>query len=289
MTSKVITLRDGFVPIDELLTEADAMKRQHGMIARGVLYRDDGRDAFGRQIFTKVGENTVTLGGAIAALERLTGVSSSFRPNTLNEIMGLNDGYDYHPLSTPVALFGCGIGGASMTFTEVYDPSPRQNNLASLVPMMVSQNELTGTNAEKYMMRTTLKTPNNTTLNAWYLKEFDVTPNIRSLWKDAVEEDEDGTEITADVSETESENGVEAFANFKLVLTDKDVRSYFEAMGNLPQARINTIGLFLGEKVSIGDRQDYVNVSLFSVLNMNNEPLAVRKKITYVYRVYSMI
>ena len=74
-----------------------------------------------------------------------------------------------------------------------------------------------------------------------------------------------------------------------VLLRDDDVRSYYEAMGMLPQARFNSIGLFVGEKVTIGDYQDYVNVSLFSVLNMNNEALAKRKTITYIYRVYALI
>lgn len=283
-------LRDGFVPMDKLIVDHEPFRGgQQSMLAKGILFRED-TDCFGRTIFTKVAENTVTLGGAIASLERLTGQSSSFRPNTLNHILGVNDsGYDYHPLSTPVALFGCGIGGATLTFDEVFDPSPRQNNLAQLVPMMVSQNELTGTDAEKYMMRTTVKTPNGTTLNSWYLKELDSVPVIRSLWRDAPNEKDDGTEITADVADVESENAVECFASFKLVLNDMDVRSYFEAMGMLRMARFNTIGLFLGEKVTIDGRSDYVNVSLFSVLNMNNEPLAERKIIKYMYRVYAMI
>lgn len=286
--SNVITrnVRDHFVNVDKL-----NRTHQTGKLARGILYRDDGLDAFGAPIFTKVAENTVTLGGAIAALEKLIGAQASFRPNTLNSIMGLNDsGFDYHPLATPVALFGCGIGGASMSFDEVYDPNPRQNNLAQLVPMMVSENALTGADASKYMFKTTIETPGGTTLNAWYLKEFDVAPTIRSLWKDAAEENQDGTEITADVADSESTNGVESFANFKLVITEDDVRTYFEAIGQLSLARINTIGLFMGEKVTLTDGSvDYVNTSLFSVLNLNNEPLAERKKIIYYYRVYAMI
>lgn len=287
--SEIITrefdLRDHFVPMDKLIRGQRTSK-----LARGILYRED-KNCFGKTIFTKVGENTVVLGGAIAALEKLTNKKASFRPNTLNSIMNLNaSGYTYDPLKTPIALFGCGIGGATLVFDEVFDPSVRQNTLAQMVPMMVSENALTGADASKYMMRTTISTPGGSTLNAWYLKEFDIDPTIRSLWKDAAEENQDGTEITADVASSESTNGVESFANFKLVLTEDDVRTYFEAIGQLNMARINTIGLFMGEKVTLANgRKDYVNVSLFSVLNLNNEPLAERKKIIYHYRVYAMI
>lgn len=105
----------------------------------GVLYRDDGLDAYGRPIFTKVNENTVTLGGAIFALEKITGQEASFKPNTLNSILNVNNiGYDYNLANTTIALFGCGIGGAALDFGNVYDPNVKQNNVAELVPMMVA-------------------------------------------------------------------------------------------------------------------------------------------------------
>lgn len=293
---KKILLKDHFVPMKEKLERVaesgigPSTAKQFAKLTKGVLYRDDGVDHTGRNIFTKVAENTVTLGGAIAALEKLTGVEAAFKPKTLNEILNINHNVQPYDLTkTNVALFGVGIGGATLTFDEVFDPSPRQNNVAQMVPMMVSQTELTGTDAPKYMMRSTLTTPGGTTLNSWYLKELESEPIIRSLWKDAPEEDEDGTEITADVADVESENGVESFASFKLIIKPDDIRSYFEAIGELRMARINTIGLYLGEKVTIDGVTDYVNVSLFSVLNLNNEPLAERKKISYIYRVYAMV
>lgn len=286
--NQIRKLTDAFVPMDKMVSARNY--KQTAKLARGILFRDDGFDSYGNPVFTKVNENTVVLGGAIAALERLTGVTASFHPYTLNEQLGLNaTGYSYNPYSTPIALFGCGIGGADTSFGNVYDPDVKQNTIADLVPMMVSENDLTCVDAEKYMMRTSITTSGGTSLNCWYLKEFDMDPNIRSLWKDAAEEDEDGTEITADISSSESTNGVECFANFKLVLNDDDVRSYFEAQGMLTMARYNSIGLFVGEKVTINGVDDYVNVSLFSVVNVDNEPLSERKSVTYYYRIYAMI
>lgn len=280
-------IRDHMIPYEKM-QRAPHMGKQKSKLARGVLYRED-QDCFGRTIFTKVAENTVVLGGAIAALERLAGVDADFRPNTLNDILNLNTGYDYHRDSTFIALFGCGNGGAGLDFGNVYAPDVKQNNVEGLLPMMVSQTELDGTDADKYYMRTTIATPDGTQLNCWYLKEFDTAPEIRSLWKDAPDEDDDGTEIISDISDSESENGVESFVQFKLLLRDDDVRSYYEAMGTLAQARINSIGLYLGEKTTVGDSVDYVNVSLFSVVNLNNEALDERKEVTYFYRVYALI
>lgn len=283
---RVININDAMIPFDKMMPRGG----QNSKLAKGILFRDDGRDGFGRTIFTKVAENTVVLGGAIAALERLAGVDASFRPNTLNSILNVNNaGYGYNKYSTPIALFGCGIGGAGMDFGNVYDPNVRQNNIEQLIPMMVTAGEIDNADKDKYMMKTNISTPDGTLLNCWYLKEFDVEPKIISLWKDAPAEDEDGTEIVADVSDSTSLNGVEALCQFKLCLNDDDCRSYFQAMGQLPQARINSIGLFMGEKVVVGDSVDYVNVSLFSVVNLNNEALAERKSITYYYRVYAMI
>lgn len=281
---KTKTLKDYMIPYDRLMPN----QVQSGKCVKGILYRED-KDCFGRTIFTKVGENTVVLGGAIACLERLAGVDASFRPNTLNNILNVNTGGDYNRNNTVIALFGCGNGGAGMSFGDIYKPDVKQNNVAGLLPMLVSQGEPTGTDAAKYMMRTTINTPDGTSLNCWYLKEFDTEPVIRSLWKDAADDSEDGTEITTDISDSESENGVESFVQFKLVLNDDDVRSYYAAMGTLSTARFNSIGLYLGEKVTVGDHEDYQNVSLFSVLNINNEALALRKTITYYYRVYALI
>lgn len=286
MKNQIININDAMIPFDKMMPKGG----QTSKLAKGVLYRDDGLDSFGRTIFTKVAENTVVLGGAIAALERLAGVDASFRPDTLNKILGVNDsGYEYKKYQTPIALFGCGIGGAGMDFGNVYDPNVRQDNIAQLIPMMVCPGDIDNADKDKYMMRTTIETPDSSRLNCWYLKEFDIEPKIMSLWKDAPAEDEDGTEITSSVAESTSLNGVEALCQFKLCLNDDDCRSYFQAMGQLPQARINSIGLFLGEKVTVGDHNDYVNVSLFSVVNLNNEALAERKTITYYYRVYAMI
>ena len=288
MSDEIKLIRDHMIPYEKM-QRAPHMGRQSSKLARGVLYRDDGKDAYGRTIFTKVAENTVVLGGAIAALERLAGVDADFRPNTLNHILNLNDGYDYNRDSTVVALFGCGNGGAGLDFGNIYAPDVKQNNVEGLLPMMVSQTELEGLEADKYYMRTSVATPDGTNLNCWYLKEFDAEPEIRSLWKDAPDEDDDGSEITTDISDSESENGMESFVQFKLKLNDDDVRSYYEAMGTLAQARINSIGLYLGEKVDVGGRMDYVNVSLFSVVNLNNEALDERKQICYYYRVYALI
>ena len=266
-------------------------KRNIHVPFRGVLYRDDGLDAYGRPIFTKVNENTVTLGGAIFALEKITGQEASFKPNTLNSILNVNNiGYDYNLANTTIALFGCGIGGAALDFGNVYDPNVKQNNVAELVPMMVAENDLTGTDSDKYMMATTINTTGGTTLKCWYLKEAEQVPVIRSLWKDAATEEEDGTEITEDISASESLNDVECFAQYKIKLLQDDVRSYFNAMGMLSMARYNTIGLYTGEKVILPNgKYDYVNVRLFSVVNLNNEPLDERKEITYYYRIYAMV
>lgn len=282
MDSKII--RDHFALNTKLRTGAQVP------FLKGVLYRDDGVNEYGKRIFTKVNENIVTLGGSIVALEKITGVEAAFKPNSINDIMGINTGHDYHPENTKIALFGCGTGGAAMDFANVYDPNVKQNIVADMVPMMVSENALTGADAGKYMMKSSITTAGGTSLNCWYLKEFENAPTIRSLWKDAASDEEDGSEITADISESETMNDVESFAQFKLKITQYDIRSYFEAMGMLNMARYNSIGLYTGEKILLPDgTYDYVNVRLFSVVNINNEPLDQRKEITYYYRIYAMV
>ena len=98
---EVRRINDLMIPMDKLMPKHN----QTSKLARGILYRAE-KDQYGREIFHKEAENTVVLGGAIAALERLTNQNASFRPNTLNQILNLNTGYEYHLTSTPIALFG---------------------------------------------------------------------------------------------------------------------------------------------------------------------------------------
>ena len=248
-------------------------------VTRGELFQkiDDG---YGHTFLKPIASNTVVLGGAILALEKLCGSQASFKPNTLNDLLSV-------PVSgtTPgketICLFGCGTGGAQLDFGNVVATDIKQNNVKDLVPMRYGST-ITGTDADKYFMKTE---NSDKTTYSWYLKEFDSTPVIKSFWKNAVDTEGEGTEITEDISGSERTEGIETYAQFELSLNTKDVREYFVATGNLKMARYNSFGIYTGEKVG----NEYGNVRLYAVVNFNNRDLNLETSSSFTYRLYSLL
>ena len=250
---------------------------------KGILF-EELTDDYGNTILKKVNENVVVFGGGILALEHLCNTTANFKPATLNQIYSLNNGIPGSNANSFISCFGVGIGGAALDFGNVYDPNMRHRDIPDLIPMRTSE-ELTDPDASKYFFKQ---------INGagpsynYYLKEFESAPVIKSLWKDAGEND--GTEIIAEIFDSERPEGIETFVEFTLKFNEYDVREYFESIAELDMARYNTIGLFTGEKVDIGDGiYDYVNVRLFSYLTFDNRSVKDKTVSTYKYRVYSIV
>ena len=247
-------------------------------------------DEFGREVLTPVAANCVVAGGAIFTLMKLFNVQPNWLPQSINQIYNINADVEGNVMNSQVALFGVGIGGCGLEFNSVIDADPKQREVAEMIPIRVAAEEtLTGTDAEKYYMKTQLP---GTEQYAWLMKEFDQPVGIRSLWKDAAEEGEDGTEITGEIYDSPRTEGQEHFAEMILKFNKNDVRSYWEAIGDLSMARFNSIGIYFGEKVITDPTNgaiDYINVRLFSTINFENDSVKDRKEIKYVYRLYAMI
>ena len=111
------------------------------------------------------------------------------------------------------------------------------------------------------------------------------SPVIKSFWKNAVDTEGEGTEITEDISGSERTEGIETYAQFELSLNTKDVREYFVATGNLKMARYNSFGIYTGEKVG----NEYGNVRLYAVVNFNNRDLNLETSSSFTYRLYSLL
>ena len=186
-------------------------------------------------------------------------------------------------------FWGVGIGGSGDAFGSIrpvnfYEREVGQNGQRDeMVPFRVVQTPLTGDDGAKYHMLEERKDG----LFAYYLKGFEQTPQIKVLWKDG-EEGEDGSEVESDVHNTSRRDLIEAFVEMRLKLTKKDVREWFDVNGNIQLSRINTIALFTGKRVEIAPGKfDYVNVKMFSKLNLDNEPLTNTKEINFTYRIYT--
>ena len=281
------------------ITDREAIAaRKHGIpTMRGVLYRVN-EDANGNPIFdqlTKINENTVVLGGAVLALEKLFGTKPTFIPSTINSDpdIGINGNYDdvVDNKNTYVKCFGVGVGGASSkSFGSYYDPDFKMKKLPEWVPFRISDTDtLDASIADRCYYRLQIKDDPDPQW-AWYLKEFSNTPYPESHWKDSPDPNSDGTIITGDVSTSDSTNLIETYCECLLKIEEDDIRPYFQWAGNLQMARYNSIGLFTGIKKDIGNNYiDYVGVRLFSVVNFNNIPLDLPTSATYLYRVYAAV
>lgn len=275
---------------DNIGPKKDELKQQQNKTFRTSI---DAIDQFGNVLFTRK-QNNVVLGGSIYVLEKLLNVRSSLQAATLNDIMTINNtnpaftATDTIPQNHYMCLWGAGIGGSgdsigSVKTVNFYEREIGSNgNNAEMVPFRVVDSILTGTDATQYFFRKQMA--NNQ--YGYYLKAFQSTPTIKILWNDGVD-GEDGTEVTADVYNTNRTDAIEVFAEILLQLTQKDIREYFTMLGTIEKARVNTIALCCGIKQEISSGvYDYANVVMDTKLNFGNEMLE-NKDITFRYRIFT--
>lgn len=275
---------------DKLGMKRDELKAQHNKTFRTSI---DAVDQFGNILFSRK-QNNVVLGGSIYVLEKLLNVRSALQTATLNDIMSINNSNpaftntDIIPKEHFICLWGAGIGGSgdsigSVRTVNFYEREiGSKGNSAEMVPFRVVSAPLTGTDAGQYFFSKKLSDNNY----AYYLKAFQSQPTIKVLWNDG-KDGEDGTEVTSDVYNTNRTDGIEVFAEILLQINKKDIREYFNHIGQIEQARINTIALCCGLKQEISSGVfDYANVVMDTKLNFGNEMLE-NKEITFRYRIYT--
>lgn len=240
-------------------------------------------DDFGEVLFET--ENQILLGGALFTLEKVFGVKSPLEVQYLNDIMSIATSgtpvAEVYPKDNVVCLFGVGIGGCGDSYKSVKDVKFYEREIEEMIPLRLVDGDLPIGIKDNYWFKGTYQGK-----NAYYLKTFDKTPEIKVLWKDA-EGDEDGSEVQDGVHNTHRTEPIETFVEITLRIDKDDVREYFETTGGIEQARINSIGLFTGVKSSTSDGQDYKQVKLFSKLNIPNEMLNTSKSFTLIYRIYA--
>ena len=203
----------------------------------------------------------------------------------MNTIYNLNADVAGDGKSSFIALFGVGIGGSGLEFGSVAEKDVKRRDVPELIPLRQAAT-LTGDDADKYYF----KKDNGDSTYSWYLKEFSVPAVIKTCWKDSTDDERDGTEVTDEIYDSDRTEKLQTFAEFIIDLNTKDVREYFEKIGALDSARYNSIGLYTGQKVELPDGSyDYVNVRLFSYLNIDNKSVRIKTASQYVYRVLSLV
>lgn len=280
MGDRILRLNDRMVTTDDLCVVNNIYRVKsecaapHGRLFEILGYKN------GHRIAREIACNTVVVGGAITVLESLTGKTADWKPRTINNKRGIDASSNAEPR---LCLFGIGKG-SSPSFGTVIAPDVKQSDLRDPIPMRYTPS-LSGEDAGKYYMKSNTPDPN---LNySWWLKEFASDPVIKTCWKNSVNPDEDGAEITSDIDTSTDTTPIETFVEIAISMNIYDGREYFENGGSSETARYNEIGFYTGAKNSAGT--EYANVRLYSAIAFNNKDLSIKTKSSLLYRVYSMI
>ena len=260
-----------------------------------------------REIFRK--SNIVPIGGVQYVMEKLFNVAGQVNTgyitdpdadfsfgSTTNTALNTAAAIAPYSIQHHVCLFGVGTGGAPENSTTASDALYNERTLVQPIPFrVVVENDanfpnLTTTEDAMYWGKRTMDVLGDVAgpVVAYYLKKFDTDPEIIHLWRDNVDPDEDGTNVTdgganSVFSSTRTES-IESFTEINLTIGKKDLKQYFSAIGMPESARINELALYCAEL----DRStgDYTNIKLFSKLNFQTEPLSTTKDMEIIYRVY---
>jgi hypothetical protein len=186
--------------------------------------------------------------------------------------------------------WGVGIGGSGDAFSSRVEVKFQEREIGQnghsgqMIPFRVVSEPFDPTSVEaaKYWLRK----KRDDGFYEYYGKSFEADPIIKVLYQDGVD-GEDGTEVEDDVYNTTRTDPIEVFLEMTLKITSKDIREYFERVGEIEMARFNTIALFTGRKTEISEgRNEYLNVKMFSKINIDNEPLQAAKELSVVYKLY---
>lgn len=260
------------IPEDDLIIVNDIHKSQV-LTPQGRLFEVLGVKN-NHRIVREIACNTVVIGGAIRALGNLLGVTPNWEPSPTHGASSAAE-------NPKLALFGVGTGGATDQFGVVNAPQIWQRDVASRIPLRRGST-ISGEDANKYFGKVSA----GSGIYNWFYKEFASTPVIKTCKKNTATPDQDGTEITTDITDaSQIASGVETFAEITIRLNVSDVREYYESIGGSLAQRYNTIGFFTGTKGG----SDYTNVRLYSVVNFNNYDVSTPTQRSLVYRIYSLI
>ena len=278
-----IRINDHMVTNDDLIITNRIKKNSECAAPHGRLFQVlDIDHTCGRRIVREIACNTVVVGGAILALENITGATASWKPKTLNDIHNVNAGSLPAGVTPKLALFGIGTGGANLEFGSVISPDIKQHDILNPIPIRYGA-AVTGDDSANYFMK---QSNGESGTYSWYLKKFTGDPVIKSCWKDAISSEEDGTVIATDIHGSDKTEGIETFTEIQIDLNTLDGREYFEAT-KVANPRYNTIGFYTGSLNEAGT--EYGDVRLYSAVSFNNRDLTISSKSQFIYRIYSLI
>ena len=242
-------------------------------------------------------ENKVVISGAQLNACAMFGLSPSVLFPTYNQEMALDNSDDpsQSPMNNPlVCLFGVSDAGCGATKKDVYvtsftdrikpppaDPtSTDEFDSTMLMPFKyVDQtDDIPDDLKEIYFGK---KTFNHLGKIGYYFKRFDTDPQLHLRYAD-------GTQITEEMYNSESDQSAECYVEMRLRITRTDFRDYFENALGWDLARISQLSLFIAwYDDTIDAFKWYQDILSYTVLNFSYQDLVDSTvAIDFEYQIY---
>lgn len=230
------------------------------------------------------GSNKIILPGAINTACKHWGFDAPYTLPNYNSALGieeenLNLTATENEQNKFIVLFCVGTDGCGPESSQVYPVNfAKWINEDNIIPFQYrhKNNDLDPADRQIYFGRKVIGD-----YIAYYFKAFHTKPELKIQYID-------GTPISSNIYNVESEIPVEAFVETKLKITKNDLRDYFERTVGLNEARVSSISLLTGVPVSSADGYIYYrDVQPMTKYNFSVENLSdLTKGLDITYQVY---
>lgn len=279
---KAVALTPDFLECFDTL-EANAVKKaMHGGVKKTRIILRDTRTG---EVLQEV-ENKVVVSGSIFSAMKAWGIATPVILPNYNDEMKLDHTLNYAnvlPSNDPVVcLFCVGDSGCGTTQKDVFTVkyTDRIDPFNDIMPFRYQDidDDINDDLRKYYFGR---KTDEENGKIAYYFKAFETTPMLHLRYTD-------GTQLTDEMYNTETEQGAECYVETKLRITRNDFRDYFEQVRGWDKARISTISLcYAWYDDTIDEYRWYQQIHPYTKLNFSAEELvSLDKGIEFQYQCY---
>ena len=226
------------------------------------------------------GHNKIILPGAGFTARAHFDIPNAEITPSYNTVLGLENSVYQNPESdNKVFLFCVGTDGCGAENSQVYEENyAKWINEEAIVPFRypLVAKDINTSLKSTYFGRKII----NDKYAAYYFKKFESNPVFKQQYTD-------GTPITSNIYNENSNLEVESYIELKLQITKEDCREFFIATTGINTARINTISLCTAWPKNFGSLVAYQDIRPLTKLNIPNEALIdLTKGIDIIYQIY---
>lgn len=234
------------------------------------------KNILGNTIFKSMERNKLLLQGANLFLEKMAGKRSTFQPQTLNSILGINDTAPDNSNLSAEQFMGFVIGLSNNN--GMYGDKPAVNeadrNLYVLLPFRMTDAPLTSPDKDKYLLYKD-DSAGATGKHIYYGKRFESGPDVKVVY-------EDGSEVPIDVANPAQK--ILKYIEWTIKIDIDDLEEYFTINPDSIGRRVTSIGLITGFP---SGAYEVHHTQLATKANIDMLPLAEKGSHTTLrYRVY---